>query len=85
IGNLYLEREEFSLALRYYLASFELDSTTENIQLLVAMAYYGLKDYTLSNSYLQDALSTNENALTLFLEIYPDALDNISLTNNHKQ
>lgn len=68
------------MALHYYLTAFELDHETDNIHLFLAMAYYGEENYLPAKEHLQKAININTEALNLFLEIYPDALQYINLT-----
>jgi len=75
IGNICLERLEYDLAIKYYLAAAELDATLEFVDLFIAVSYY--KNGNIDNAivYLRKAVSESETAAGLFLELCPEAVN----------
>ena len=75
IANICLERTEYDLAIKYYLAALELDNTLEFVNLFIAVTYFKIGNVAKAKSYLQTALEDTETALTLFLELCPEAVN----------
>lgn len=73
IGNLQLDKEDYLSALYYYNSAHEQDQNIEYINLFFAVAYFKLENFEVSLSYLLDAVEANDDALSLFLEICPEA------------
>jgi tetratricopeptide (TPR) repeat protein len=75
IANICMDRTDYDLALRYLLSAEELDDSLEFIQLFIAVAYY--KTGKLDNALiaLRKAITVDESAISLFLELCPEAED----------
>jgi len=73
IANLLMDRENYELALQYYLTALELDNTLEYIDLFIAVAFYKTNQPMESGLYLKKAIALNNDAVGLFLEVCPDA------------
>ncbi len=75
VGNLYLEKMEYTSALIYYNLAFEQNKELEHINLFLAIVHFKLNNIELALSYLQEAIDADENAVSIFLEICPEAID----------
>jgi tetratricopeptide (TPR) repeat protein len=75
IANIYLEKTEFQLAIKFYLAAKGMDETLEFINLFIAVCYYKMGDIEKVIQFLRIAILENETAAALFLELCPEATD----------
>jgi len=75
IANICLERNEFDLSAKYYLAAEELDDTLEFVRLFIAVSYYKSGNMDKAIVYLHKAVEENETAGDLFLELCPEAIN----------
>ena len=75
IANICLERTEFDLALKYYLAAELLDDTIEYVDLFIAVSYYKIGNLNKAIIYLRKAVTENQTAAVLFLELCPEAIN----------
>ena len=75
IANICLERLEYDLASKYYLAAEELDSTLEFVDLFLAVSYFKNGEVAKATLYLRKAVGENETAAALFLELCPEAMN----------
>jgi len=75
IANICLERMDYGLAIKYYLAAEELDDTLELIKLFIAVAYYKNDELDKATDYLRRAVAENETSAALFLELCPEAVN----------
>ena len=73
IANIYLEKTEFELAIKFYLAAKGLDDNMEFINLFIAVSYYKVGNMPKAIAYLRVAILENETAAALFLELCPEA------------
>ena len=73
IANIYLEKTEFELAIKFYLAAKGLDDNMEFINLFIAVSYYKVGNMPKATAYLRVAILENETAAALFLELCPEA------------
>jgi predicted Zn-dependent protease len=73
VANIHLEKKEYSMALKFYKAAYELDNSLEYINLFLAATYYKLGKKAESYQYLKKALEEDEESINLFLEICPEA------------
>jgi len=73
IANIYLEKTEFELAIKFYLAAKGLDENMEFINLFIAVSYYKVGNMPKAIAYLRVAILENETAAALFLELCPEA------------
>ncbi len=81
IGNLYFEKADYQSALKYYYSAYEQNKDLEHINLFLAVAYFKTGEITLGLDYLQEAVDVDENAVSLFLELCPEAIT-LARTNN---
>lgn len=77
IANICMERGEFELALQYYTEAQRLDTDfeLENINLFMAIAFYKTGLLNEAMNFLDLALAENLDAMKLFYELCPEALD----------
>ncbi len=75
IANICLEKSEFELAVKYYLAAKVLDEFLEFIDMYIAIAYFKLNNVTESAIYLQYAIDKDNDTLALYLEMCPESDD----------
>jgi tetratricopeptide (TPR) repeat protein len=75
IANICLERMEFELSVKYYLAAEELDGNLEFVNLFIAVSYYKNGNIDKAIPYLHKAVKENESTAALFLELCPEATD----------
>ncbi len=73
IANICLERMDYELAAKYYIAAEESDDALEYVNLFIAVCYYKTGDRSNAIVYLQKAVELNESAGALFLELCPEA------------
>lgn len=73
VGNLYLEKSDFVSALQYYESAFKENRTLEHINLFLSVVHFKLGNVELSLHFLQEAIDNDENAVSLFLELCPEA------------
>ncbi|MEI6556612.1 MAG: tetratricopeptide repeat protein [Paludibacter sp.] len=73
IANICMEKAEFELALKYYLAARELNETTDYIDLFIAVSYCKLGNLNQATIYLKMAMQTDTNAAVMFAELCPEA------------
>ena len=73
IANICMEKAEFELALKYYLASREQVETTEFIDLFIAVSYCKLGNLTKAAQYLKQAMLIDGNTAGMFAELCPEA------------
>lgn len=71
IAGIYMDRLEFSMALKYYELAYGFDSTSEYIELFLAVANYYTSNYDEMIRYLELAVHRNLDAAELFLELCP--------------
>jgi len=75
IANICMDNGEYKTALQYYLTAFELDNTLEYIEIFIAVAYFKNNNYEMSKIFLKKASYSNLDALKLFFEICPEAVE----------
>lgn len=75
IANICLEKTEYDLALKYYLAAEALDDTLEFVDLFIAVSYYKIGNLNSAIIYLRKAVTENQTASVLFLELCPEAIN----------
>jgi tetratricopeptide (TPR) repeat protein len=73
IANICMDKGEWKMALEYYLAAYELDTTLEFIDLFIAVAYFKNENISASREYLKKAAALNLDAERLFYEVCEDA------------
>ncbi len=73
IANICMEKAEFELALKYYLAARDQSDSTEYIDLFIAVSYCKLGDLINSAIYLKIAVQRDDNSTNMFLELCPEA------------
>jgi len=73
IANICMEKAEFELAIKYYLAAKEQDKFIEYVNLFVAVCYFKLGNIKKSITYLKTAIKADNEAVTLFFELCPEA------------
>lgn len=81
IANIYLEKTQFELAIKFYLAAEGLDNSLEFINLFLAVSYFKTGNITNAITFLRIAILENETAEALFLELCPEAMDTNLLDN----
>ena len=74
-GNILLEKEDFVSALHYYQAAYTQSSELEQIALLLAIAHFKVGSISVSLKYLMQAVTADDEALSTFLEICPEAVE----------
>jgi tetratricopeptide (TPR) repeat protein len=75
IANICMEKAEFELAIKYYLAAEEKDEYIEYANLFVAVCYFKLGNLKKSTNYLRKAILKDKDSLVLFMELCPEAED----------
>lgn len=75
VGNLYLEKLDYLSALVYYNTAYEQNKELEHINLFLSIAHFKLEHVELALSFLQEAIDADENAVSIFLELCPEAAD----------
>jgi len=83
LGNIYIDIALYQSALDCYLEAYNQDSSLENINLFLAIAYYKLSEYKKAIPLLEKALELNPEASTIFLDICPEAREIINKDKNH--
>ena len=73
LGNIYVDTAFYQSALDCYLEAYNQDNSLENINLLLAIAYYKLGEVEKALPLLHLALALNPDASSLFLDICPEA------------
>jgi tetratricopeptide (TPR) repeat protein len=73
IANICMEKAEFELAAKYYLAARDQDEYLEFVNLFISVCFYKLGDYLQSLEYYKIALEKDNDAAVLFVELCPDA------------
>ncbi len=73
IANICMEKAEFELAIKYYLAAIEQDEYIEYANLFIAVCYFKLDDLKQSTIFLHEAISKDKDAIVLFMELCPEA------------
>lgn len=79
IANIYLEKGEYNLALKFYRDAQIQDKDLEYINLFIGVAYFKNGNILDAIPYLQTAVRENEQAAELFLELCPEAIDTLLL------
>lgn len=75
IANICMEKAEYELAIKYYLAAEELDDSLEFVNLFMAVSCFKIGNIDESAVYLRIAIDKNETAGDLFLELCPEAIE----------
>lgn len=75
IANICLEKAEFELAIKYYLAAEEQDEYIEFADLFVAVCYFKLGNFKKSKTSLHKAILKDKDSIVLFMELCPEAED----------
>ena len=75
LGNIYIDTALYQSALDCYLEAYNQDSSLENINLFLAIAYYKLSEFEKAIPLLNKALELNPEASTIFLDICPEAIE----------
>ena len=78
IANICMEKAEFELAVKYYMAARDQDEYLEFVNLFISVCFYKLGDYVQSFEYFKIALEKDNDAVVLFNELCPDAEDFIT-------
>jgi Cytochrome c biogenesis factor len=73
LGNIYIDTAFYQSALDCYLEAYNQDNSLENINLLLAIAYYKLGEFEKALPLLNNALDLNPEASSIFLDICPEA------------
>jgi Tfp pilus assembly protein PilF len=76
-GTLLLEKDDFISALHYYETAYEQDRELEQITLFLAIVHFKLGNIDISMKHLLEAVTANDQALSDFLEICPEAVEMI--------
>ena len=86
VANIFMEQGEFVLALKYYQEALQSDTLQElkNIYLFMAVAYYHTGNHPASEESLKKAMDESMDALKLFQELCPEAIDGESRTESGK-
>ncbi len=73
LGTLYLDTKKYELAKKHFILAYKYDPTIPNIEVMIAVSYFYLKDYDQMLSYLNLAENRNLDASKSFLEFCPEA------------
>ena len=73
IANICMEKAEFELAAKYYLAAAEQDEFLEFVNLFISVCYYKLGDFDNSLKYFKIAKEKDQDVAVLFMELCPEA------------
>jgi len=79
LGNLHFALADFASAISAYERACRLNSNLEKLQLCYALAFYGFGDYEQAQHYYDLAKRNDAQASVLFLQIFPEAADHITL------